>query len=157
MLVAEFLRWLHIIGATVFLGTGSGIAFFMVVAHRTKDVRIIAHTARYVVLADWIFTASAVIIQPVSGSLLAFQLGWSLTEPWILMSVGLYIFIGAFWVPVVFIQKQMQTLAEEALMAGRELPDRYFRLFHIWFVCGFPAFLAVLGILWLMVSRPAFG
>ena len=31
------LRWLHVIGATVLLGTGAGIAFFMVMAHRTRD------------------------------------------------------------------------------------------------------------------------
>ncbi|MEQ1670859.1 MAG: DUF2269 family protein, partial [Hyphomicrobium sp.] len=37
------------------------------------------------------------------------------------------------------------------------LPARYDRLFRIWFFCGFPAFAAVLAILWLMVSRPTFG
>ena len=31
----DFLRWAHVIGATVLLGTGAGIAFFMVMAHRT--------------------------------------------------------------------------------------------------------------------------
>ncbi len=157
MLITEFLRWLHILGATVLLGTGSGIAFFMLMAHRTNDPAIVAHTARYVVLADWIFTASAVIVQPVTGSLLALQMGWSLTEPWILLAIGLYLFVGAFWVPVVWIQKKMQTLAEEAVMANRPLPDQYFRLFNIWFVSGFPAFLAMLVIFWVMIARPQLG
>ena len=74
------LRWLHLIGATVLLGTGAGIAFFMVMAHRTRDARLIAHTAATVVVADWVFTASAVVLQPITGALLARAIGWPLTE-----------------------------------------------------------------------------
>ena len=33
------LRYLHIVGATVLLGTGMGIAFFMLMAHRTRDAQ----------------------------------------------------------------------------------------------------------------------
>lgn len=157
MLLTQFLYWIHIIGASVLLGTGAGIAFFMLMAHRTGRAEIIAHTAKTVVLADWIFTASAAIVQPVSGSLLAMQVGWRLTEPWLLMSIGLYVFTGAFWLPVVWIQKQIQQIAEDSLQAERELPPRYYRLFNIWFACGFPAFFAVLGIVWLMEARPMFG
>jgi len=152
----HFLRWAHILGATVLIGTGAGIAFFMVMAHRTRDARLIAHTASTVVIADWIFTASAVVIQPVTGALLAMEMGWRLTEGWILAALGLYIFIGAFWLPVVWIQKKLRDLAREAAEAGAPLPERYFRLYRIWFVCGFPAFIAILAIVWLMVARPAF-
>lgn len=151
----EFLRWAHVIGATVLLGTGAGIAFFMVMAQRTGDVRTIAHTASIVVIADWLFTASAVIVQPITGVLLASQLGWSLTEPWLLASIVLYIFVGLFWLPVVWIQHQLRDLARSAVQSGDPLPDRYNKLYRIWFICGFPAFFAVLAIVWLMVNRPA--
>ena len=154
MLWADLVRWAHIIGATVLLGTGAGIAFFMVMAHRTRDPQLIAHTASIVVLADWIFTASAVIIQPITGVLLAKQIGWSLSEGWIIASVGLYVFTGLFWLPVVWIQHQMRDLARDAVKIGNQLPARYFQLYRIWFACGFPAFFAVLGIVWLMVTRP---
>ncbi|MGD2134091.1 MAG: DUF2269 domain-containing protein, partial [Maricaulaceae bacterium] len=110
----EFLRWAHVIGATVLLGTGSGIAFFMVMAHSTRDARIIAHTAGVVVIADWIFTASAVVAQPITGLLLAQALGWRLTDSWLLTSIVLYVLIGAFWLPVVWIQHQMRDLARAA-------------------------------------------
>ena len=96
-LAAELLRWLHVIGAAVLLGTGAGIAFFMLVAHRTRDAGLIAHVAGTVVLADTLFTATAVILQPVTGALLAWEIGWSLTEPWILVSLGLYVLTGLFW------------------------------------------------------------
>lgn len=150
------LRWLHVIGACVLLGTGAGIAFFMVMAHRTKDARFIAQTASVVVIADWIFTASAVIVQPVTGALLAQALGWSFSEGWIVLSLALYVFTGAFWLPVVWIQHRLRDLARVAAATDTPLPDAYHKLYRIWFVCGFPAFFAVLAIIWLMLARPIF-
>lgn len=149
-------RWLHIIGATVLLGTGAGIAFFMVVVNATRDPRLIAHTARTVVLADAIFTATAVVAQPVTGALLARIMGWPLTEPWIVASLALYVVTGLFWLPVVWIQMKLRDLAREAAEQGAALPDRYDQLYRIWIACGFPAFFAVLAILWLMIARPTF-
>lgn len=151
---AHILRWLHIIGACVLLGTGAGIAFFMVMAQRTRDARLIAHVAGTVVIADWLFTASAVVVQPITGALLAMETGWDLTEGWILLSLGLYVFVGLLWLPVVWIQHQLRDLARAASASGEALPERYHRLYRIWFVAGFPAFAGVLTILWLMITRP---
>ena len=148
------LRWLHVIGACVLLGTGAGIAFFMLMAHRTGRPAIIAHTARVVVVADGLFTATSVIAQPVTGTLLALELGWSLTEGWLLLSLGLYALVGLCWLPVVWIQIKLRDLARAAAEAGAPLPQRYHRLFRIWFACGVPAFLAVLALVWLMLARP---
>jgi uncharacterized membrane protein len=150
------LRWLHLIGAAVLLGTGAGIAFFMVIAHRTGDARVIAHTAGTVVIADWLFTASAVVPQPITGALLAHAIGWPLTEGWIVLSLGLYVVTGLFWLPVVWMQHRMRDLAREAARTGCALPGAYHRLYRCWFACGIPAFLAVLAILWLMAARPQF-
>ena len=151
----HLLRLAHILGAIVLLGTGAGIAFFMVMAHRTRNAQIIAHTAGAVVIADWVFTATAVVAQPITGVLLAYEVGWSLTEGWIVASLGLYVFTGAFWLPVVWIQRRMRDIARAA--DGDTLPDQYFRLYRVWFLCGFPAFFAVLAIIWLMVVKPEFG
>lgn len=156
MAAIDILRWLHTIGATVLLGTGAGIAFFMLVAHRTGDPRLIAHVARTVVIADTLFTATAVVAQPVTGVALAHLLGWSLSEGWIVVSLALYVVTGLFWLPVVWIQIRMRNLAIEAVCAGKPLPPRYHQLFRIWFVCGVPAFAAVLAILWLMLTKPHF-
>lgn len=155
--LVHVVRWLHVIGAAVLLGTGAGIAFFMVMAHRTRAPALIAHTASIVVVADYLFTASAVVLQPITGAVLAHLVGWRLTEGWILAALGLYVVTGAFWIPVVFMQTRMRDLARTAAAAGGPLPDEYFRLYRRWFVCGFPAFFAVLTILWLMIARPAFG
>ncbi len=151
------LRWLHVIGAAVLFGTGAGIAFFMLMAHCSGRVAIIAHTARIVVIADMLFTATAAVAQPITGALLAHRMGWPLTEGWIVLSFALYLFVGACWLPVVWIQTRMRDLALAAEREAGALPDAYQRLFRIWFALGIPAFLAMLAILWLMLARPAFG
>jgi uncharacterized membrane protein len=148
------LKFLHVIGATVLLGTGAGIAFFMLLAHRTGDTKVIAGVARIVVIADFVFTATAVILQPITGILLARSVGYDLTEGWIVASIALYVFTGLFWLPVVWMQARMRTLAREAVDSGAELPAQYHRLFRLWFAFGFPAFAAVLLIFWLMITRP---
>jgi uncharacterized membrane protein len=152
-----FLKYLHIIGAAVLLGTGSGIAFFMLMAHLSKKPAVIAGTARIVVLADFVFTATAVVAQPITGVLLAWTVGYSLGEGWIVASVLLYVLIGCFWLPVVWMQAKMRDLAEEAVAANEPLPPRYYRLFWTWFAFGFPAFAAILLIFWLMIARPTLG
>ena len=149
-----FLKWLHVIGATVLLGTGAGIAFFMLMAQRTGDVRLIAGVARIVVIGDYVFTATAVGAQPITGVMLARITGYPLTEGWILLSIGLYLFTGAFWLPVVWMQSRMRTLSAAAAASGEALPPEYHRLFRWWFAFGFPAFTAVLAIFWLMIARP---
>ena len=151
----EILLFLHMIGATVLLGTGAGIAFFMVVSNLSRDPALIAHVAGIVVLADTVFTATAAVFQPITGYLLARSAGWPLFEGWVGLSLLLYVFVGAFWLPVVWIQIRLRDLASAARDAGAALPARYHRLFRIWVACGFPAFAAVLAIIWLMLTKPA--
>ena len=148
------LKFLHVIGATVLLGTGAGIAFFMLLAHRTGDIALIAGVARIVVIADFVFTTTAVILQPITGVLLARTVGYDLGEGWIVASIALYVFTGLFWLPVVWMQARMRNLARAAVAGGAPLPAEYHRLFRLWFAFGFPAFAAVLLIFWLMITRP---
>jgi uncharacterized membrane protein len=148
------LRLAHILGATVLFGTGLGIAFFMLMAHRTRDAAIIAHTARVVVIADAVFTATAVIAQPLTGGALVHVLGYRWSEPWIVISLALYVFTGICWLPVVFIQARLRRLAEGAARDGRPLPADYHRLFAVWFWLGWPAFLSVIAIFAVMISKP---
>ncbi|MFT4184485.1 MAG: DUF2269 domain-containing protein [Rhizobium sp.] len=153
-MLEELLRLAHVIGATVLFGTGAGIAFFMVMAHRTGDPKLIAHVAGTVVAADTVFTATAAIFQPITGYYLAQSIGWSLEEGWIALSLVLYVLTGIFWLPVVWIQIRLRNLARAAAAAGSPLPPAYHRLYRIWFACGFPAFFAVIGIIWLMLNKP---
>jgi len=150
------LKVLHIVGAAVLLGTGAGIAFFMLMAHRTRDPRLIVHVARIVVLADFLFTASAVVVQPITGWMLARLSGYRVLSGWVGASLVLYVITGACWLPVVGIQMKMRDLAQTATDRSEPLPAQYTQLFQIWFILGFPAFAAVLAIIVLMVFKPSF-
>jgi uncharacterized membrane protein len=149
------LKYLHVVGAAVLLGTGAGIAFFMVCAHFIGQPVVVAAVARIVVLADFLFTATAVVLQPITGVLLTWNVGYSLWDGWIALSIVLYLITGAFWLPVVFMQMRMRDLAAAAAGQGAPLPSAYHRLFWTWFAFGFPAFGAVAAIFWLMIARPA--
>lgn len=147
-------KYLHVLGAIVILGTGTGIAFFMLMAHRTGDVSFIARTAAVVVIADMLFTLSAVILQPLSGGLLMMLSATSFTERWLMVSLALYALAGVFWIPVVFIQIEMRDLARIAEQKREPLPPRYFALFRRWVLFGIPGFGSVVIILWLMIAKP---
>jgi uncharacterized membrane protein len=148
------LKLLHIVGASVLLGTGAGIAFFMLLAHLGKKPAVIAGVARIVVIADFIFTATAVVAQPITGLLLARTVGYPLSEGWIVWSIVLYLLTGAFWLPVVWMQMRMRDLAVQAVEGRTPLPPAYHKLFWLWFAFGFPAFAGVTAIFWLMIARP---
>lgn len=149
------LKFIHVLGASILFGTGLGIAFFMFMAHRTGHAGVIAIVARFVVVADLIFTATAVVAQPVSGVALAWAIGLSpLAESWIVLSILLYVLVGLCWLPVLFIQFRMRNLANDAAINSKPLPDAYRRWFRIWFWLGWPAFAGVLAIFALMIWQP---
>ena len=150
------LKVVHVIGATVLFGTGLGIAFFMLMAHRTGDPRTIAATARIVVIADTVFTATAAVVQPVSGVALAWAIGYSLLDSWLVVSTALYVMVGCCWLPVVWIQLRLRDLAGQAARQGTDLPARYVRLFRVWFLLGWPAFTGVVAIFAIMIAKPQF-
>jgi len=147
-------KYLHVLGAIVILGTGSGIAFFMLMAHRSGDAAFIARTAAVVVIADMIFTLSAVILQPVTGGLLMMLSATGFAERWLMVSLALYAVAGAFWIPVVFMQIEMRNLAHAAAGRHEPLPERYVTLFRRWVLFGIPGFGSVMIILWLMIAKP---
>ncbi|MEN3791930.1 DUF2269 domain-containing protein [Fulvimarina sp. MAC3] len=149
-----WIKYVHLIGATVIFGTGLGTAFQMLSAHRSGEVRGIALVARNVVKADWFFTTPAVIIQPLTGATMAIYMGYSIWDRWLWMSILLYALAGACWLPVVWLQLRMRDLAAQAAEKGTPLPPDYHRLFRCWFALGWPAFGAVLVIFHLMIQKP---
>jgi uncharacterized membrane protein len=149
-------KWLHVLSSTLLFGTSLGIAFFMFFTNRTGDVRAIAVVARYVVMADWLFTLTSVIFQPLSGLMMMRLAGIPLLTTWIWLSFALYFLAGACWLPVVWLQVQMRNMAHEAAATGAPmLPVRYWRYERAWVVLGIPAFSALVVVFYLMVARPA--
>ena len=147
------LKLLHILSAVVMAGTGMGIAFFMFMTHRSKNVAAIAVTTRHVVLADWLFTTPAVVLQVLTGLLLMQKLGYSFTSPWFFTVTALYVLILGCWLPVVAIQYKLRRVASQSLKAGVISTD-FTQAMKRWTLLGIPAIGAVLTLFWMMVFKP---
>jgi len=149
------LKWVHIISSTILFGTGIGSAFYMFMANRRGKIEAICFATRHVVIADWMFTTPAIVIQFLTGVGLVYLSGYSFGESWIVWALVLYFFAGACWLPVVWIQIKMRDIAARSLADDTNLPDAYWRLDKWWIGLGALAFPAVLAIFWLMVFKPA--
>lgn len=149
-------KWLHILSSTLLFGTGLGTAFFMFFTNRSGNVRAIAVVTRYVVIADWLFTATTVIFQPLSGLMMMHLTGIPLMAKWIWASFVLYFVAVACWLPVVWIQVRMRDLAHAAAATNAPtLPARYWAYERAWVLLGIPAFVSLVVVFYLMVAKPA--
>lgn len=153
------LLWLHLLGAALLFGTGLGIAFFAWFGYRRGmeegDLGLIRGVLRLTVIADLVFTATAAALQPVTGYFLWRMTGGQWPDPWLLWVLGLYVFVGACWLPVVWLQVQLRDAAMKARTVG-QLDARFHRRFSTWFALGWPAFLGVMGLFVLMITRGYF-
>ncbi|ARU59535.1 integral membrane protein [Oleiphilus messinensis] len=147
------IKMIHILAAVVVAGTGTGIAFFMFMATKSNNIQAIAVTTKHVVLADWLFTFPAVIVQFVTGMMLVNVLQYSYTAPWLLAVISLFVFIGACWLPVVYLQYRLKAYADQAMAEGA-LSEGFKKTMRLWTALGIPAFLAILIIFVLMVFKP---
>ncbi|MDB5364722.1 MAG: Integral rane protein [Rhodospirillales bacterium] len=145
------LKWLHVLSSTVLFGTGIGTAFHLWSAWRSRDAQRLYGAARSTVLADWLFTATSGVLQPVSGAALVWAAGYDYAAPWLLVTYALYVLAALCWLPVVAIQIRVR----DGLAGQQVIPDAVERDMRRWFLLGWPAFLALTLIFWLMVARPA--
>ncbi len=148
------LKIIHIISACVLFGTGMGTAFYMLLANRSNSIAIIAIATGHVVKADWIFTTSSGIIQALTGFAMVHLLGFSLLTPWLLWAIIGYCIAGACWLPVVYLQIQLHKIAKESYLQQQSLPAKYYLYYRYWFILGWPAFIALIMVYYLMVAMP---
>lgn len=148
-----FAKYLHILSSTLLFGTGVGSAFYLLVVSLRRDARTAAVVAHYVVIADWMFTATTIIFQPISGLYLAHKLGVPWTTPWLYWSIVLFVIAGACWLPVVWLQMRLRDVAKAAVAIGAELPPRYGALLGAWAALGVPALICFLLIFYMMVAK----
>lgn len=147
-------KWAHVLSSTILFGFGAGTAWYLWNAHLTRDPATIASVGRMVVRADWIFTGTSGIVQPLSGICLAHLAGWPLTAPWLVLAMALYLLAFACWVPVVWLQIRAQRLAQRAHERKEPLGADYARAMRLWFMLGWPAFLGLVATFWLMIAKP---
>lgn len=147
------LKWVHILSSTILFGAGVGSAFHLFASTLRRRVDGIANGTRNVVLADWLLTTPAAVVQPATGFALVHQAGLPYGTPWVAWSIGLYAIAIACWLPVVAIQIRMRDIAIDADLRGAPVPSAFDRLFHLWTALGLAAFVAFLLIFWLMVTK----
>lgn len=149
------IKYLHIVSSVLMVGTGLGSAFYMFFANRSGSLAAQAVVTRLVVRADWWFTTPTVLIQPLSGIAMIHLAGWPLNSPWLMVSIALYALAGACWLPVVYLQIRMARVAASSQAAGQALPASYWRDAVWWERLGYPAFVAMGVVFYLMVAKPA--
>ena len=149
-----FIKTIHIISATILFGTGLAIAFFMWWANKTGDLAAKVYAAKTTVLADFLFTTPSVIIQPISGVILIKLVGYDFSDFWLVLTYIGYIIAGICWLQVVWIQIKLRNIALKAQAINEELPIEYYKLFKLWFYLGWPAFISLVIIFFLMVIKP---
>lgn len=148
------IKTLHILSATILFGTGIGIAFFMFRSYFTDNLHEKFYAARNTVMADYLFTFPAAILQPLTGIALIHMVGYDWQDLWLMVTYGIYIMAGLCWLPVVWIQIQLKNMVRDSLTQGTILPARYHRLFKMWFLLGWPAFIGLVVVFFLMVLKP---
>ena len=147
-------KWVHVISSTLLFGTGIGSAFYCLMASLKRDPAAAYFVVRHVVIADWLFTATSIIVQPLTGFYLVHLAGMTMSSRWLAWSLVLYAVAAACWLPVVWLQMRMRDVAGEAVAANSELPAAYWRYFKQWFALGVPAFFALLAVFYLMLAKP---
>jgi uncharacterized membrane protein len=148
------IKWLHILSSVALVGTGFGTAFYLFFCNRSRNLEAIAEVSRLVVRADTWFTTPAVIFQPLSGLWLMYRGGWDLQTGWIAASIALFFLAGACWLPVVWLQLRLRDMACAARTRQQPLPARYWRYARWWELLGYPAFVAMAAVFYLMVAKP---
>ena len=149
------LKTVHIISSTVLFGTGMGIAFFFLMGCRSGEPAAAYFAARTTAVADMIFTLTAGIVQPLSGFALIHVSGYDLFAPWLVATYVIYLVALACWLPVVRLQLQIRDMYRSVLDGSAIDEALLARRIRTWFVLGWPAFVGLVIVFWLMVARPS--
>lgn len=149
-----WLKFIHVISSTILFGTGIGTACVMLYGHNTRNIQIITAIMRYVVFADWIFTAPSAVIQLLTGLWLVYWAGYSFSSFWIWGSIVGYVIAAFCWFPVVYLQIKMRDFAIQADQSNAKLSEQYYRYFNYWFCLGWPAFISLVIVFYLMTNKP---
>ena len=154
-----WIKWLHVLGSAILFGTGLGIAFFAWFGYRRGmregEIALVRGVLRLTVRADTVFTAVAAALQPATGYLLWRMTGGQWPDRWLTSVIALYVLVGACWLPVVWLQIRLRDAATAA-GSVEQLDARFHRRFRLWFALGWPAFIGVMGLFALMLTRSYF-
>lgn len=148
-------KTLHVLAATLFLGTGIGSAYYKFRADQSGDLRVVAWAQRAIVTGDLIFIVPAGVLLPATGLWMATDRGWPLTSGFVFWGLLGYAVAGVTWLPAAYLQLRMRRAADEALARGEALPEQFERDRRVWLALGFPSFIAAMTTVYVMVFHNA--
>ncbi|WP_026581358.1 DUF2269 family protein [Bacillus sp. J33] len=149
-----FLLFLHLLGAVIFLGNIITAAFWKVRADRKEDPAFIHNTVKNVMLADFIFTLPGLILIIVSGSLMAFQAGYSMSGfNWLTLSLILFSLTAILWLTVLLpAQRSMIRHSAQSIETGI-ISKAYRKASLYWAIFGITSTLLPVIILYFMITK----
>ncbi len=144
----QVLKLIHILSATLMIGTGLGSAFFLFLTYKGRNVQNLRHVVKLVIRADKYFTAPSVIIQLITGILLSNILELTYSRWfWIVLSTSLVIFI--LWLRAAFIQVWLS----RQLLQSEVLTPEFHQNMRLWILLGVPSFALSIFIYYMMVFK----
>lgn len=147
------LKYLHVIAAIFLFGFGMGSYLYLIAASRSRNPLVIAHVAANVVRFDTWITTPAGFVQIATGYALVQLMGLPLSSGWVGVSLLIFLLVGLLWLPVLVLQKRLQTLAQQASASGVALACGYQGIYRAWFWMGVAGFTGMFVIVLMMVSK----
>jgi len=150
------LKFLHIVGAMLFLGNITTAAFWKAHADKTRDPKIIAHALEGVMRADRIFTMPAVMIILIAGFAAALVARLPLFRTmWLGAGIALFVLTALiFMARVGPLQRRMLALARASGDGQNFDWPTYEKVSRSWAIWGSIAVLVPLVAAGLMVFKP---
>lgn len=146
-------KFLHVLGACLFVGNNLVTPFWRYFAERTRDPRVIAYSQRLITLTDYVFTGGGIALLLSSGHVMAayrpdlWQTGWFVT------AYALFVASGVVWAAVLLPIQIAQIKLARNFAQGGEIPPRYWTLARRWMIAGTLATLLPFGSLFLMITK----
>lgn len=149
-----WLKLIHILSSTILFGTGIGTASVMLYGYFQPNMEAKLAIYRYVALVDWFFTGISGLIQPITGLAMVYVAGYSLSMFWISISILGYLIAAFCWFGVVYFQLKIRDITANSIKHKKHLPAIYYQFFTYWFMVGWPAFISLIVVFYLMTAKP---
>jgi uncharacterized membrane protein len=148
------LKFLHILGACLFVGNNLVTPVWRALAERTRQPAVVAYSQRLITLTDIIFTGGGIALLLGAGHAMAAQQPALWQQRWFLWAYALFAVSGVVWLAVLLPIQVAQTRLARGFAGGGPIPERYWQLSVRWSVAGIIASLLPLGSLGLMIMKP---
>lgn len=145
----QLLKLIHILSATLMIGTGLGSAFYLFFSYKKAKASTVKEVLKLVVLADSIFTLPSVIVQLITGIFLSNLLNMLYTK-WFWIVIAASIIVLTLWLIAVFIQYKLKRLLDEK----EEITAQFHSLMKQWYFLGILSFSGSIFLYYLMVYKP---